>query len=273
MSIENEIVYPSIVFKIKDGLYSINSKYVITIMQLIDYEAVPESSPAIMGIMPFRGGVISLIDLRTVFGMVSLKQEYEEFAGMLEMRKQDHIHWVKTLESSVNTGEPFTLATDPHQCAFGKWYDNYTSDKQSINFLLRKIDEPHRKLHEAAHEVQECSQECDHCQRAECLKIVLERVEKEYMTQVLHLLDEAKEEFMISYREMILVLKDDENREIGIVVDEVLGVEDLDVLDDERSFDQFASAQYVYGVKKSCKIPGLILELDGQKLLEMAESL
>jgi chemoreceptor zinc-binding protein len=44
---------------------------------------------------------------------------------MIDERKNDHIHWVNEFERSIKNDEQINLNTDPHECAFGKWYDNF----------------------------------------------------------------------------------------------------------------------------------------------------
>jgi purine-binding chemotaxis protein CheW len=66
---------------------------------------------------------------------------------MLQERKGDHLRWLRELESSVREGRPFTLTTDPHACAFGRWYDTYKSDNLMLDTVLRRFDVPHTRIH------------------------------------------------------------------------------------------------------------------------------
>lgn len=264
-----EILCPSIVFKLQHGLYAINSKRVSSIMQLPKYESLPDTPPYITGVFSYAKQAVPLLDLRIVLSMPTLQEEYQEFVSMLEQRKRDHIHWVDELERSTLENREFTLATDPHKCAFGKWYDNYRSDNNTINFHLRKIDEPHKALHKAAFEVENCSGACNTCVRTECLKNVFERVKEVEMPAILDLLEEAKEVFRDAYREMVLVLQDEElGISAGIMVDEVLSVESLTEVSDKDP--RLANGSCVKGVKKSQTLPGLILEISEEKILELA---
>lgn len=262
-----QIKYPSVLLKIHGELYSISSKNVSSILQLPKFKPIPNAPENILGVFPFRGEAVPLIDMRIVFNMPTLKQEYQEFSQMLETRKQDHITWVKTLEDSIKTKKPFTLATDPHKCAFGKWYDNYKSENNAINFHLRKLDEPHKNLHRAAEETVKCEEKCDECTRNECKKVTLEHAKEIYMPTIIHLLDEAKELFKTIYHEMVLVLND--GRQIGIVVDEVLAVEDLEEFNGtgKNLFSISNSSNFINGIMISPKTKDLILELDDKELL------
>ncbi len=256
---ENEIVYPSIVFKVKGGFYSVNSQHIETIMQLPAFEKIPDPPPCVTGLFLHRGRAVQLLDLRTAFGQPTLEQEYLDFCEMIDLRKQDHIRWVQELERSLTEKRPFTLATDPHLCAFGKWYDSFSSDNNAVLFHLKKIEEPHRQLHESALEAAKCSQDCIHCTRAECLKAILSRVRDQNMPLILGLLDESKEIFRSHiFREMVLLLN--EASGLSLVVDEVLSVEELESMSTSSSLLQ--SSPLVSGIKKSAKIPQTILELN-----------
>ena len=267
--LEDEISCPSIVFKVRHGYYSINSKNISSIMRLPEYQTIPNTPDSIKGIFLYRGTSVPMLDMRTLFGVPSLDDEYKEFSAMLEARKQDHINWVHALNRSVEKNEKFTLATDPHKCDFGKWYDSYQPKSQLIAHHMRKIDEPHRKLHKSALDIEKCNKECNNCERDECLKSIIDSTEKEYMPKVLSLLDEAIILFKSEvYHEMVLILGNQKERQIGIVVDEVLSVEDLNKLSDNHQLEQFQNNGYINGVASSQHIPEMIFQLDEKKLLE-----
>lgn len=267
----SKCAYPSIVIKIQGGLYSVNSKYISTILQLPGYETLPDAPPFITGIFYYRNEIVEMLDLRRVFGMPTLNQEYGGFADMLDARKQDHIHWVMELERTLESGEKFTMATDPHQCAFGKWYDSFHCDNNALAYHLKKIDEPHKRLHQAADETVKCKKQCDECIRDECLKAVLKRTKEQYMPLIVGLLDEAKSIFKSTvYHEMILVLSG--GLRLGIVVDEVLSVEDLSKTREQEALHRFHSSPYITGIEESRNMPGLILELDVPKIMELASA-
>lgn len=261
----NEITYPYIVFKLKGRLFCVNSQYVNTILQLPEYEQLPDAPANVTGIFSHRGGMVEMYDMRMALGMASMRAEYEEFSAMLDARKQDHIRWVDTLERSVNEKTEFTLATDPHKCAFGKWYDHYTSDSREVMFHLKKIDQPHRELHEAALDVRKCDKNCEHCKHEKCLRQVMGRVKDVNMPLILKLLDEAKEIFRGTvYHEMALVLSGDCG--VGIIVDEVLSVDSL-IPASTKETGSIYLPPMIRGVLRSEKSPELILEVDGPWLM------
>ncbi|WP_312642157.1 chemotaxis protein CheW [Hydrogenoanaerobacterium sp.] len=273
MYYENEDVqteqteYPWLIFKLCGEYFTFTSELVSSIMMLPqNIVPMPNSPQYVRGIFDLRGKIIPLIELRRLFGMKSLTEEYQEFADMLEARKQDHLHWVKELERSVKQNEPFTLATDPHQCAFGKWYDNFESDLHTINHHMRKIDEPHTKLHQTALEVEECKQNCDDCERDECLKKVFGKLSDEYVPQIVSLLDEAKELFKIDFHEMVIVLEKDDQY-FGIMADEIVSVEDLEEIGSVDNMGGSSESDFISGVRKSKSVDKSILVIDESALI------
>ncbi|MEG1875716.1 MAG: CZB domain-containing protein, partial [Angelakisella sp.] len=199
----------------------------MAIREMPAIEGIPAAPKGMRGIFMYMGSAVPMLDLRTALGKNTLDSEYIDFVAMLEQRKQDHYRWVEALNLSVEQHQPFNLATDPHQCAFGKWYYNFKSENNAINHHMNKIEEPHRLLHEAALLATQCRQEHEKCKRETCVKKVLHDVEHVYAKAVIELIEEAKEVMRDSYREMALVIEH-EGKYYGIAVDEVLSVEEVE---------------------------------------------
>lgn len=269
-SMEEASRFPWLLFRVKGQDYAVNSRSIVSISTLPeDLCPIPNAPEYMRGYFYLRDNIVPLYDLRTLFGQTTMAQEYQAFTDMLEQRKQDHLHWVEELKASIREERPFSLATDPHQCAFGKWYDSFHSELHSISHHLAKIDEPHKKLHRAAEEVRECTQECDHCVRSECLKSILTRLEGQYVPLVVGLLDEAKAVFRSSYREMVVVVEQGETL-LGLVVDEVLVVEHIDqeTLSEVPSVGGRMAEGYTMGVARRPG-GGQVLLLDQEPLFAL----
>lgn len=268
---QEEIDFPWLVFRLKNNLYTVNSKIITSIVIMPeDITKVPSVPNYIKGLIHLRGSVIPLLDLRVLFKLKSVKEEYDEFKDMIDHRKNDHINWVTEFEHTIKSNEEFKLNTDPHKCAFGKWYDNFTTDIEVVNFNLKKIDEPHKKIHQAVEKVNNCSKECDSCNREKCLKLVLEETKEKNMPYMLELLDEVKDVFKMHYREMVVILEKD-NSYVGISVDEVLSVENIIPFDETDEIRKMCKDKYVCGVAKSEKSNDVLLILDEEKIMNMTE--
>lgn len=266
---EEDIKYPYIVFKIAESSYCINSRYISTIVQLPHYDKIPAAPANVTGMFRHRDKVIQMLDLRTTFGFKTMSEECQEFEAMIDARKQDHVKWVNELERTIETGEAFKLAKDPHQCALGKWYDQFTCDNSAVLFHLRKIEEPHKKLHHAADEAENCKKDCALQDEEDCEKKVLHCVKEECMPTILGLLDETKKIFHSSiYREMVLLL---DGVNWGIVVDEIVGVQELDVIEQRDQRRVVNQASYIRNVLEDQSQSGLIFELNVDTLFKQLE--
>lgn len=268
---ENEIKCPYIIFKLSGSLYCINSKHISTIVQIPDYSTIPAAPANVTGMFKYRDNVIQMLDLRITFGIKSVASEFRDFEEMIDARKQDHVNWVKELERYITEGGTFSLAKDSHQCALGKWYDRYTTDNQAVSAHLRKMEEPHEKLHQSAVEAEHCMKnQADEEQMAR-LSEILRMAKENYMPTILTLLDQTKEIFRSTiFKEMVLIL---DGLKWGIVVDEIVSVEDLDVIADRQQEPMVNRSSFINNVMESSKQDGLIFELNTQNLTTKLEEL
>ena len=262
---------PWLIFLLDEVSYGINTAMVQSIMKRPEeIVALPEAPSYIRGVVRIREEVVPVLDLRHLYGLPSAEEEYLEFKQMIDRRKEDHEHWIDALVHSAQTGEAFQLATDPRQCAFGKWYYAFTSDAQQINFMLKKVEAPHRKLHETALEMLRCSQEHEDCMREECLKVTLKKAKEELMPQILNLLDEVKEVFHHRYQEKMIVVEN-EKRKIAVVVDDVKAIDHLTIAEGQEKFSEMTRNQYIESVGRGTKSEELILMVRAESFLGLVK--
>lgn len=83
--IMEEIEFPWLVFKLNDNLYTINSKFITSIV-IIPEEItfVPNLSEYMAGLIHLRGNVVPLIDLKKLFKMQLNKSDEKEMVIVLE---------------------------------------------------------------------------------------------------------------------------------------------------------------------------------------------
>ncbi len=269
---EDSVQSPSILFRLNGGLYCADSRYVSTIMELPKYTPVPDAPPYISGIFSLRGSSVTLFNLRAALKLQSLHEEFDDFTTMLDARKQDHINWVAALERSVKTGEPFSLATDPHKCKLGKWYDSFKTDSTELASHLARMEEPHRLLHESAQRMEQCEATGDCEAIATCKQTALEEVRGIYMPKVLSVLEDAKEIFRIrEFHEMVLVLSGDTS--LGLTVDEVLSVEMVEEELAGAHNQLMTRSPYIRRVVRAPGQDELILELSIPDILQVGDEL
>ena len=148
-----------VTFKVGEDVYGFEIRYVREMLRLPEVRSVPGAAADNLGVTMLRSEVIPVFDLRRRFGMKSLCDHTAELAALLKARLQDHENWVAELKRSVVERREFTLTTDPRKCAFGKWYDSYQTDDPWLARMLRKFNDPHRRIHSIGAEVQKLQQE------------------------------------------------------------------------------------------------------------------
>lgn len=136
-----------VVFRIEGQVYALPAAWVGEMMLLPAVTQLPARPGWVRGVVRVRDQMITVADLRMMFGKESLKAQSNALIELLDAREQDHRRWLQTLENSINDGVEFTLTTDPHKCAFGRWYDTFTTDRLLLSNHLKRFDAPHRAIH------------------------------------------------------------------------------------------------------------------------------
>ncbi len=267
-----DIDLPWIIFKVSKNTYAVNSINVLSITKLEDeLIGVPNIQSYIRGLTNFRGSMIPLIDLKRVFKEESIDKKISSYAEMIAARKQDHINWTKELDRCIKNDEPFGLAVDPHECAFGKWYYSYKPENNIIAQHIRRIEEPHRLLHLAAAEYNNCNKDHAHCDREECLKDVLERVKEEYMPEIIRILDSSITVLKNNLKEMLIVVEYN-GFKAGLIVDSVLSIEAIPNLYEQGNMNNdYYNTKLISNIGKTEKTETTVLMLDIEGVLSKIE--
>jgi chemotaxis signal transduction protein len=145
---------PWVIVELKNQGFALATYDVREMILLPDVAAIPNVPEFVRGVINLRGRAMPLVDLRKRMGTVSATEEMDSFCGLMTQRESDHRNWLAELEASVKEHRAFKLTTDPHQCAFGKWYDNYQADNVWVAALLKKFDEPHKNIHSVGAQVE-----------------------------------------------------------------------------------------------------------------------
>ncbi len=117
------------------------------------------------------GAVLLLVVLVSAFGVVTIYNQLEHYRNAsqineltveLVQKETDHLGWANAVSTSLVSGkaENLKVETDPHKCAFGKWYygekrKHAETTVPGIMQELTDIEEPHRRLHESAVTIKE----------------------------------------------------------------------------------------------------------------------
>lgn len=187
---------------------------------------VARAPPWVRGVMNLRGKVIPVIDLRLRLGLPSVASETKGFCELMAQREQDHRKWLAELEASVRERRPFTLTTDPHKCAFGRWYDTYKAEDGWVAALLRRFNEPHQRIHQLGVEVEALKAAGQH---ADALAL-MDRSREKGLHLMIALFAELKVLAAEATRETLAVLSIG-GAIAGATVDAAIGVEKLTQLE------------------------------------------
>jgi hypothetical protein len=152
----------------------------------------------------FENMPIPYVSLWNLFQLRSEYVEFEEIRTMLPQRRQDHIDWMNALEDAIVNRTPFTKARNPHECAFGKWYDSYQSNDTRIRGFMAQFNRPHRHIHSLADKLLTL---VENGQRDEALHIFNE-TKNTTLTELLELFRFAEELFLGKLRPVAVILSE-----------------------------------------------------------------
>ena len=195
-----------ITFVCADTHYALNVDSVkyITSIDSIKIQHTPLENGVMNRIFSFADRPVVLYSFNKIVGSYSQVEESKKLISSLADRKQDHIDWIEDLEKSIRTGEPFKKTTDPHLCAFGKWYDQYQSQDEELSNIMKKFDTPHKKIHSLAQSLQSIAQQPDGKNQA---LIILENEKHTTLNLLLNLFGIAEARLNDMVKQVIIVLE------------------------------------------------------------------
>jgi len=261
--------YPFVLFRLREQRFGLSSIYVREIVSMPGCTPIPGSTADVRGVINLRGAAIPLLDLRMHLGLPSAQVEIAELVELLRAREQDHINWLQALEQSVAERTEFKLARDPHKCAFGQWYDNFTTDDRALQSLLRRFDAPHKKIHAIADEVTALMQE----EQFDAAQAIIERTRGQELAELRRLFAEAIKLFTDEHRELAMVIEDGAQT-IALCIDAVDGVERFSADNVKDPPELFGELQQHHAANLAQNDEGqIIVILDAEKLMAKAPEL
>lgn len=211
--------------------YAIHSDFASELVNDTDFEPVPVpgSNPALTGLINLRGLVVPVVQLRSVLGHPTHSDRTETISRMLAQREADHVAWLDDLKRCATTGDKFTKALDPTQCAFGKWYlgvagsssdlRDITNGSQMGESLFARMDAPHRRIHAIAREVLDLAGQGD----LPAAIAIIDRAWETDLAELKRLFKQLVDAFRDSARSTIVSISY-EGSPIGLYVDSVVEV-------------------------------------------------
>jgi chemotaxis signal transduction protein len=256
-----DLSLPWLTFTLRGNAYAINSKFIDGIMTPPDeITPIPDSPPKYIGMLNIRGDVFPLLDMRKQFKLMSIDEEIKAFEDCVE----EFINVHKEACEKLKNGS--AMLGDELKCRYALWSEKMSRHKDKVSDLVAKADAAHKNIH-------------SHCARIDELRKT-EGKEGEINTLILEaakdvelfsdILKEAEYTFKRRFRETIVNLSDDDCK-IGILVDEVLGVGEIEMVRDSNNLNTVYSSKMFEGVGKSDKTDKEILIINEEMLIKQSE--
>ena len=253
---------PWVIVEINHQAFALSAGLLQQIIMLPEVTAVPELPGYIRGVIHLRGRVVPLIDLRRRMGMATVAQEIEDFCRLMDARENDHRNWLNELQASIRERRPFRLTTDPHQCAFGRWYDCYQPPDPWLGALLKKFVAPHQTIHALAAQVQGMQDQGSLEQAARRVHGTGVRV----LGEMIRLFAELRALVRCSRRETVAVLTLS-NRWVAVTVDLAVAVERLTV-EELPAATRTGSDGMIRNLGKRSRDQGIALIVEPDRILD-----
>lgn len=255
---------PYVIAAVKGLQLAVSAKYVQEIIRTPQWHEVPNTPSHVRGVINLRGKVLPLVDLRLRMGLPSALEEVEQMIAMLTAREQDHVLWLKELLRAVTEGRPFTLARDPTECAFGKWFYNYKPEDIGFASVMSRIEVPHRRIHTIATAVLKHAEQGE----SEKAKEMILHTEKGELRTVVKLFEEARTAFRESQKEVAIVLTGG-GKHLALTVDSVASVEAIaeHTIEDAAPAMGSVKSDLLGKVAQRTNDQGIVFLLDAEALL------
>ncbi|MGE5621334.1 MAG: chemotaxis protein CheW [archaeon] len=214
---------PYVICGVKKQLIGISCSFVRELVILPEITRLPDMPSTVRGVFNNRGSIVPVVDLRSRLSMESSQKELNDLIELLHQREQDHKNWINELEASTREKRPFKLTTDPHKCAFGKWYDSFKTANYILSVQLEKFDAPHKMIHSIAVTVEKLKAE----ERLDEAFKIIEAARNNELQMLIKYFEETRQLLKRTNREMA-VITEIEGVNSAIAVDRVESVEPMD---------------------------------------------
>ncbi len=136
-----------------------------------DEMSIPKKLMAGFSVTILVIALLAVLNYTGVGGIVTNASEVidgNKLRGVMVQREVDHLNWARSVNKLLtdDTIHKLTVETDDHKCGFGKFL--YGEERKyaeklvpSLAPLFLKIEEPHRKLHESAIEIDKVFEQAD----------------------------------------------------------------------------------------------------------------
>lgn len=260
-----------VVFRLQKQFFALPVAETQEMFVVPEVTPIPRAPVFVRGVINMRGRVMPLLDLRVRLGMPSSLEERDNLVTLLEQREKDHRDWLMELEASVRERRKFRLTTDPHACAFGKWYDSFSTDNLRLTGNLLKFDAPHQRVHAVGKEVEALVGKGEY----DAALALVDRTRETTLSKLINLFIEVRDTIRKSHVDIAVVVER-QGKVVALTVDAVDAVEALNL----EGQEQAASGSYgslaknlVAGIARRLEGGEMVLLLDVPRLLDEVQDL
>jgi purine-binding chemotaxis protein CheW len=231
------------VFSAKDYLLALPYFNIIQIVDSPTCTAVPNMPPYVRGVIDFMGGPIPLIDTRVRLSLKSRQEDVADLVNTFLQRKQEHLNWISNLKDAVEHDKKITVEKNPHNCAFGKWFDTYKANTLSLSSYMSRFERPHKAIHDLA--VQ--SEELILAGQKQQAKSLISAAEQNELKTLVALFDGFEEQMRQSYQEYAVVVNH-KGQNVSLAIDTVKYFEKLDEIVYDVPFTGNINEKVILGI-------------------------
>jgi chemotaxis signal transduction protein len=170
-------------------------------------------------VVDYMGRPVKVCDFSRYLGVNSSYENCQALIKELRAREADHLAWLQSLRMSINEGVPFEKARDPHQCAFGRWYDAFTTQDEQLAALLLEFDEPHKRIHSLADKLLNLAESS----QDEAIQI-LDREEKTTLSKLRKQFAMVYERLEEMSRQVLMYVEVSDNQVVAVRLSEVSNI-------------------------------------------------
>lgn len=213
-----------IVFGIGGQRYALPHTHVVEMVQPPTAVPLPHAPDAVLGVINLRGTVMGLVDMRAALGLTSAAEENNALVSALVEREREHRDWLAELERSVLEEREFRMTTDPHACAFGRWFDGFRSANIVLEQTVSRFGKPHARIHAIAIQARKL---VEAGQRDAALALINETRHGD-LALMIRLFAETREALASLQREIAIIVRTAVGSTLAILVDTVDSIETLE---------------------------------------------
>ena len=202
--------------------YLLDTDVVTELLHFIEPMSTSYHNTMIDGVINYKDKIIPIVSIRKLLDFISFKDEQLSFISKVE---NQHRAWVDEFANSLQTGEEFTKALDPHKCELGKWIEKtknclHCNTYGFVDLLSDEIIQHHDALHQSGARFLQAKEEDTQVQIDTIKKIADNTIEG------LHRVSKNIEKLTSAFEQVVLLNIDGQN--IGIVVDRIEKTHDLE---------------------------------------------